>query len=73
MADDALVSHADHLGDLDVRQRAERLDEGMWPVEVAVLVAPGPADDPGGIESRHELRRLERSNDPRGDSELVLE
>src|SRR5438128_1078007 len=34
----------------------------MWPVEVAVLVAPGPADDPGGRPRTHtgELRLAAR-------------
>ena len=64
---------AEHLADPHVSPRAERLDQRLRPVEVAVLCAPGAADDARDVETRYELCRLPRRNDPRRDVELVLQ
>ena len=44
--------------DADVEPAAERLDNALRPVEVAVLRAPGAADDRVGAEAGDELGRL---------------
>ena len=52
--------------------RRERLDDRLRPGEVPVLGAPGRAEHAGRVETRHDLRRLARREEPRRNAELVL-
>ena len=66
-------AEAGHSRDPNIHSPGERLDDGLRPVEVAVLVTPRCAGERVGPKPGHERRRLLRRHGARRDALGVLD